>query len=219
MNAKVVIASLMLVACAGAAAAASTAGGARATLQKRLGESGRAEVTLRITQSDPLAGGLRTVHATLALEAPDRARLEVPATGEKVTLRSDGGEWLQPRGRQLLRLRAEHGALAMRWWRALLDPHASWRERALADGRVRVTLAAEAGAAADSVRVTLAAEAGAAADSADLWLDARGLPTRLELASGPGGSYRLNGWRFLRARGPAAFKLAPPAGYEVVELP
>lgn len=204
MNARLVIAALLCLAGATTAVAAPAPGGARGTLQKRLAESGRAEVTLRITQNDPLAGGLRTVHATLALEAPDRARLEVPATGEKVTLRADGGEWLQPRGRQLLRLRAEHGALAMRWWRALLDPRAAWRERTLADGRVRVSLAAEA---------------GAAADSADLWLDARGLPARLELAGGPGGSYRLNGWRFLRARGVAAFKLATPAGYEVVELP
>ncbi len=184
--------------------ASAAPAGARATLQKRLAASGRAEVTLRITQSDPLAGGSRTVHATLALEAPDRARLEVPATGEKVTLRADGGEWLQPRGRQLLRLRPEHGALAMRWWRALLDPEAAWRERRLADGRVRVTLAAEH---------------GAAADSADLWLDAHGLPARLELASGPAGSYRLNGWRFLRSRGVAAFRLAVPAGWEAVELP
>ena len=42
------------------------------------------------------------------LRKPDRVRLDFTTTGEKITLRSDGGEWLQPATKQLIRIPAEN---------------------------------------------------------------------------------------------------------------
>lgn len=175
----------------------------RRVLHSKLRAAGRAEVALRITSHDPISGRSRVLHATLALEPPHRARLEIPSSGEKLTMRGDGGEWLQPRSRQMLKLRPEHGALAMSWWQALLDPEVAWSERRLADGRWRVVLG----------------EGDGGADSTDLWLGADGLPSRMERTGEGGGAFRLSGWRFLRGRGEAAFRLQAPPGFEVVELP
>lgn len=175
----------------------------RRALHAKLRGSGRAEVALRVTQPDPLGGRERVLHATLALEPPNRARLEIAASGEKLTMRGDGGEWLQPRAKQVLRLRPEHGALALRWWQALLDPGASWSERRLPDGRWRVVLRGDE----------------FDADSTDVTLGADGLPARLDRVGEGGGSYRLSGWRFVRSRGEASFRLRTPPGFEAVDLP
>ena len=59
-------------------------------LVRSLAERGRAEATLRYLVASAPGSAPRSVHATLALEPPDRARLDVPATGEKITLRGDG---------------------------------------------------------------------------------------------------------------------------------
>ena len=51
-------------------------------------------------------------------------------------------------------------------------------------------------------------------------LDARGLPSRLELGDAESGlSYRISGWRFAAPKGVAAFRLATPPGYESVDMP
>ena len=172
-------------------------------LVRSLAQRGRAEATLRYTVAVAPGAAPRSMHATLALEPPDRARLDVPGTGEKITLRGDGGEWLQPSMKQLVMLRPRHAVGALQWWRVLLGDGAGVRERRLAQGGYRL--------------VTTTVHA----DSADVWLDARGLPARLELPDGTGGRavYRLAGWRFSRARGNAAFHLATPAGYVPVEMP
>ena len=166
-------------------------------LAAELKRAGRAEVTLSWDAGDGRRFG------SLALEPPSLARLEVGTTGEKVTLRADGGEWLQPALHQLVRLSPEHSGAAMRWWRLLAGGEPA-RERRLGRGCYRLVVGA-----------------GAEADSADVWLDARGLPARLVLGSGLAGQqeYGLRGWRFARARGVPSFRISPPPGVEVVELP
>ena len=80
-------------------------------LVRSLAQRGRAEATLRYVVASAPGSAPRSVRATLALEPPDRARLDVPATGEKITLRGDGGEWLQPSMKQLIKLRTIYDLL------------------------------------------------------------------------------------------------------------
>lgn len=89
-------------------------------LAARLRERGRAEAVVSCISTDPLSGATRRARGRLALEPPDRARLDFVATGERITLRRDGGEWLQPATRQLLLLPAGRAAAALRWWAVLL---------------------------------------------------------------------------------------------------
>ncbi len=188
-----------------AAAAPSPALQCSAALVRSLGANGRAEATLRYGVPAS-GGGTRSVRATLALEPPSRARIDVPATGETIVARADGGEWLQPALRQLLRFEARQAAPALRWWRVLLAADRSARERSLGGGRYVLVLLSER---------------GAPEDSAEVWLDPRGLPARLIVPAGDpeGAVYRLGGWRFTRARGEAAFRLRAPAGYESIDMP
>jgi len=174
-------------------------------LIERLRKAGRAEATLERSMPDPIAGKTIRVRGLLALEPPDRASLYFPSTRERVTLRADGGEWIQPELRQLLRLGPERAAAARRWWEVLLAANAD----RFSARRIGVS------------RFVLAAREGAAADSVWLELDRRGLPSRLELAEDADQRtvYRLSGWRFSRARGRASFTLDPPAGYTVVQVP
>lgn len=172
-------------------------------LVRALARHGHAEALLRYVLPPTPGAAPRSVKASLMLEPPDRARLDVPATGERITLRRDGGEWLQPSMKQLVKLRPQHAVAALHWWRVLLGDGAGVRERRLPRGGYRL--------------VTTVGHA----DSAVVWLDQKGLPVRLELPDGSGGHavYRLASWRFSRARGEAAFRLATPAHYVMVELP
>ncbi len=183
---------------AAATPTASRLGGFLAQLAK----SGRAEVRIErraaggATDDTPLRG-------RVVLEPPDRVRVDFEGTGERVTLRSDAGEWLQPRLRQLVRLGPARAREALRWWDLLLGPtRAGFTERALDDRRVLLVRAASA----DSVWVTL---------------DGRDRPARLEVAIEGGGRdvFRLGRWSFGAPRGTRDFVIAPPAGYEVVDLP
>jgi outer membrane lipoprotein-sorting protein len=171
-----------------------------------LRRTGRAEATVRLRRTDALSG--RTVErgGRLALELPGRARLDFD-DGERLTLRPDGGDWLQPALRQLVRVGPRGAAGALQWWGALLDPAGAGLEERRA-GERSFTLRVRGGAAG-------------AASVQRLELDGRGLPRRLVLQSAEGGSleYRVSGWRFVRARGAGAFTLAAPAGVEVVTLP
>ena len=195
---------------AGLAASGTHAASLEATraLAAGLARTGRAEATLSWSVQGPPGSAAEALHGMLAVEPPDRARLDVAGTGERITLRADGGEWLQPRLKQFVRLNARHSVAAMRWWRLMAGsagaPGVS--ERRIGLGHYRLLVAA-----------TPAAEA----DSADVWLDVHGLPARLALADGLGGEsgYRLAGWRFTRARGERAFRLTAPPGVETVEMP
>jgi outer membrane lipoprotein-sorting protein len=173
-------------------------------LTQALRTHGRAEAALRYALP-ALDGTPRTVRATLALEAPVYARLDVATTGEKLVVRSDGGEWLQPQAHQVLHFRAAQAAAPLRWWRVLLGDEVGACERRSGDGFV----------------LTLIDSHGAPVDSARVWLDGHGMPSRLEVGDGGGGmtTYRLSNWRMLPGRGAAAFQLSLPSGYESVELP
>lgn len=188
-------------------ASAATLEATRA-LAAKLARTGRAEATLVWKVAGPPGSAAQALHGTLVVEPPDRARLDVAGTGERITLRADGGEWLQPRLKQFVKLTARHSVAAMRWWRLMAGSAApaGTHERRLGASHYRLL-----------VEATPAAEA----DSADVWLDAHGLPTRLALADGRGGEsgYQLSRWRFTRAQGVAAFKLSAPPGVETVELP
>lgn len=175
-------------------------------LLARLRASGRAEATVETAVEDLLSGKTRTVRGRLALELPHCARLDF-SQGESLTLRDDGGDWLQPGTRQLVRSGPRSAAAALRWSAVLLESRAEeFRERALAGRGYELTPVGADSAAGERQRV---------------WLDSNGYPGRLEIVS-PGGerrAYRLSGWRFARARGRAAFVLRAPPGFETVELP
>jgi len=189
------------------------AAGARDTLESARGlaarfrTAGRAEARVERRARDAFTGRWRSIQGRVALEPPDRALLEFPATGERLALRGDGGEWLQPALGQMLRLGPENAAAARRWWE-LLIPGAGggFIERPLGAGRYAVVRTEETGSGADTAWVVL---------------DSRGLPARLEHRDPGGGriEYRLRGWTFPRARGRAGFVIAPPDSLEIVDLP
>lgn len=170
-----------------------------------LARTGRAEALLSWSVPGPPGALSETMSGALALEPPDLARLDVRGNGERITIRGEGGEWLQPAMKQLIKLTPRHSVAAMRWWRLFVSGTGAI-ERQLAPRRYRLTIEGTP---------------QAAADSADVWLDARGLPSRLELSDGMGGKqvYRLAAWRFAKPKGVAAFRLSAPPGVEVVEMP
>jgi hypothetical protein len=170
-------------------------------LADRLRATGRAEA--EVTQSLP---GDATAHrGTLALEPPDRVRLDFPKTGERLTVRTDGGEWLQPAAKQLLVLRPEHAAEAARAWSIFLDGERSAYAESGRGPRRSALIPREPGGPIDSVVVSL---------------DAAGLPARLEaFTAGERLVYTFQSWRFTRPKGSTAFTLRAPAGYGIIELP
>ncbi len=100
---------LSAAAAAGGEALRSTRG-----LLARLKAAGRAEARVTTTVQDPIAGHAQTTTGRLALELPRHARLDF-AGGESLTLRDDGGDWLQPRARQLVRSGPRSAEAVMRW--------------------------------------------------------------------------------------------------------
>ena len=178
---------------------------ASAALATRLAASGRGTARLERHERDPFTRAPVITRAGLALEPPDRARLDFD-TGERVTLRADGGEWLQPQLGQLLRFSGDQSEAALRWWRLLLPGEAAhFREVAAGTRRWLV----------------LAPQSAGFADSAWVELDRSGLPARLAFrdASGESVSVAFRDWRFARARGRAAFVLTAPPGVQTIELP
>src|SRR5215831_5616974 len=192
---RIVAAAVVGLVCIGTAWAAPLE--STRALAAGLKRTGRAEVTL--AWDIPGAAGSPAAHhrGTLALEPPDLARLDVAGTGEHITLRADGGEWLQPSLHQMMILKPRHSVAAMRWWRVLAGS-AGVTERKLAPNRYRLFIAGSA---------------DAPADSADVSLGSGGLPERLTLDDGAGGHsvYRLSSWRFTKARGAEAFHVSAPA--------
>ncbi|HVP13898.1 MAG TPA: hypothetical protein VMS88_00060 [Terriglobales bacterium] len=172
-------------------------------LVTRLESSGRAEAVVRLARRDPLSGRTSTLSGRLALELPGCARLDL-SDGEAMTLRPDGGDWLQPATRQLIHggVRAVAGLLT--WWGALLDTSgAEFRETKVAGSGYR--LKSRAFGEELSQRVDLGAN---------------GLPRRVVAALSPEDSleYRISSWRFTHPRGRDAFVLQAPRGYEVVHV-
>ena len=204
----VLVAGAMLAAPSGAPSGAAGATperlAATRALLDRLRASGRAEVAVRTVRPDPLGEGTRVVTGRLALEPPRFARLDL-STGERLTLRADGGDWLQPATRQLVRAGARSAGAALAWWGVLLESgHERFRERA--EGRRTFVLTPADSEAAGPTRVTLGSG---------------GLPAAIEVedAAGERVTWRFSGWRFVRPRGRTAFVLEAPPGYDVVEMP
>ena len=169
-----------------------------------LRSAGRAEAGLRLTRVDPLTGRARAVRGRLVLELPGLARLELE-DGERLTLREDGGDWLQPATRQLVRAGRRSAAGALMWWGVLLDPQGSGAVERRSGARAYTLTSGEAGEVSTQ-RIELGTD---------------GLPRRLTVEVSPGEriEYSLSRWRFLRSRGRADFVLEAPAGFEVVEMP
>lgn len=165
-------------------------------LQLKLAATGRAQARVTLT-----TGGV-TQHGRIAFEPPRLARLDLD-DGETLTLHGDGGEWVQPRHRQVVHGGAQSAAAALTWWMAFVDP-AGFHEHAVRAGTWDITPPDSLGAGHARVR-----------------LDARGLPARLAITSGAGETSvaTLSGWRFSRPRGRAAFVARTPAGFEDVSVP
>lgn len=166
------------------------------------GHAGEATVSYALAD---MGGTPRTVTGRVRVESPDRVRIDFTTTGEKITLRNDGGEWLQPATKQLIRIPAERASGALRWWRVLLPGSGeSFHEDALGGRRYRITSRDVPNG------ITVIAR-----------LDAHGLPAELmvEGMQDQPVTYRLQGWRFGPAHGPASYHLTAPPGWEVVDLP
>jgi outer membrane lipoprotein-sorting protein len=176
-------------------------------LVAKLAGSGRGEAPVVVSQSDPMGGPDREDRARLALEPPDRVRLDFSRTGERIALRGDGGEWLQPAARQLVRIRREQAGLSSWLWEVFLKGGGdAFAERASGEGRY--TLEPRDHDAGLPGRITVA-------------LDAGGLPAEVRFVESDGVEirYRFSGWSFRAAKGSRAFTLSAPHGYAVVDLP
>ncbi len=174
-------------------------------LGARLRAEGHAECRFVRIVTDSWTGRPTRTPGRIALEPPDRARLDFPTTGERVTLRGDGGEWLQPRLRQLVAFGPARAGDARRWWQLLIDGSAPGIDVSARPGR-RLLLVSTGG--------------GVGPDSASLELDAAGLPTRLGVEDGAQQvEYRFSRWTFGPPRGTAMFQQRAPAEYERVEMP
>jgi len=167
------------------------------------GKSAEARVAFELP--DPLGGTPRPTSGRVRVEPPDRVRLDF-TSGERVALRGDGGEWLQPASRQLLRISAERAETALQWWRVLLpESRARFREDSVGVRRYALT---PLGDDSEATRIVVQ-------------LDRRGFPARLEVSGLGDGvvTYRLSNWSFGPARGASAYRLSAPPGFETVDLP
>lgn len=175
-------------------------------LARRLQASGRAEARFDRVAVDALSGRKVRSRGRIALELPDRALLQFESTGERIALRGDGGEWLQPALRQMIVLTPDRAAAARVWWAVLAGgepPGISIRREKDRRYLLRAAGSAESGAA-----------------SATLTLDGRRLPSALELdEEGERSTYEFSSWRFAAPRGRKAFVLEAPPGFEVVPMP
>ncbi len=198
--ARVLALALACAVASGAPAATAAPARAAAALLVRLQQRGRAEVRIerRPTRDETIR---RAWQGTLVLEPPDRARLDIAGSGERMTCRSDGGEWLQPALGQMLRLGPGRVAPLLDVWTLLIGGTAAARLQETALGARRYRLVPQRGAV-DSAWVTLGLD---------------GLPARLETQVGAERSdWRLRDWRFSRARGREAFVLRAPSGIAVI---
>lgn len=210
---RAVLAAGVALAClvAGEARAATppAGGGLAATraLVAKLSRAGRGEASVTVSVTDPMGGPDLVQAGRLALEPPDRARLDFAASGERVALRGQAGEWIQPHTRQMVRLGPEQAGMAAWLWDILIrGGTGGFSERATGARRHALTPLDRDGGLPEGILVEI---------------DAQGLPALIEFAESPGVTtrYRFKGWRFTRARGPSAFTLTAPRGYAVVELP
>jgi len=204
-NAAPVAALVVALAVACSAAPMSAAGpGPKATreLARRLA-TGRGEVAIVQREADTFGEVGPAHHGTLALEPPDRLRLALEG-GEVLTVRRDGGEWLQPSLGQMIRFGASGAGAATHLWGLLLG---------------RSEDAVESPRGANGWKLRFDSE-DAALDSVWLDLGPDRLPKRLVAWPSAGGRFeaRLGAWKFAKAAGAKAFTQRAPKGIEVVPL-
>lgn len=176
-------------------------------LVAKLSAVGRGEVSITVTLTDPMGGPDHVQAGRLALEPPDRVRLDFPATGERVAVRGEAGEWIQPQAHQMVRLGQEQAGMAAWLWEILMKGGTGgFTERSTGPRRHALTPRDREAGLPEGIVVEL---------------DAAGLPARIEFIESPGVStrYRFRGWRFSRPRGTAGFTLSAPRGYTVVAVP
>lgn len=173
-------------------------------LRARLRRGGRASASFSHRLTDE-QGVSAPRSGRVALEPPDRVRLDFHDDGECLTLRGDGGEWLQPSVRQLVLLPADQVGAAARLWDLFLDGRPEGISERLVRKRTYLLTAESAEPAAfDSVWVTL---------------DPSRLPARIEASlNGQRVSFALSGWSFGTARGVSAFTQVAPTGVATVPL-
>src|SRR6185503_16810652 len=113
-------------------------------LVARLAATGRGEAAITVSIADLMGGADRVDRGRLALEPPDRARLDF-ATGEKLAVRGDGGEWVQPAARQVIRMTRDQVGLAAWLWETFMKGgQSAFTERALGGRRFLLTPRADA---------------------------------------------------------------------------
>jgi hypothetical protein len=175
-------------------------------LGRRLQAAGRAEVRFERNAPDPFGGAATKIAGRLALESSNRAELRFPSTGERLTLREDGGEWLQPELRQMIVFQKRHASAALRWWQAVLGAAEKLERRRVGEREWVVLAPATRGIPADSIRVRLSRD---------------GLPERIEVNEGlpEPAVYAFTSWKFTRPLGRSAFVVEAPESYEVVPMP
>jgi len=199
-----VVLLVLVLAAAQAAAAATASLQSTKPLVDRMARSGRAET--RIGQTISSEGEtLRSAHGRLALEPPNRLRIDFDG-GEKVTMRKDGGEWIQPGVRQMLMLKPGQAQAAVSIWKTFLSGGGeAFHERALGARRFQLVSRDTSSGLPDSVLVEQGSD---------------GFPARIDLwVGGEQWSLHLSHWTFAHARGDSAFKLRAPSGYQVFDWP
>jgi hypothetical protein len=196
-------------ACALALAGAWSAAGAlepRASdaVARRLQAAGgaRVEAVQRAEPDGP--GRADSVRLAITLRPPGYLRVEHADRSHALVLRPDGGELLDHRLRQLVRLDAAQAARAAGVWRLFLTGSGRLGERRLGPGRFAVLIPAEGESPAESVWVALGPDS---------------LPRRLEIGSPPSLRLDFSRWRFGSPAPLARFRLAAPPGYAVVDWP
>ena len=193
---------VLATAASGSAAPAPAPTPASRVLAERLAQAGRMEAALTQVVDDPLGGPASERRGRIAIERPERVRLDYDG-GESVTLREDGGEWLQPKLTQMLVFDAAGAGAAATAWDLLLGRDIALQTRPLGPATWRMRPLHPAAGLPDSIEVVL---------------DHEGLPKRLQAWVGGEQtvSFRMSGWHASRPRGRTAFVLQAPPGYEVI---
>jgi len=201
-GASALIVVLALAAAKSPAPASSPAPQASRALATKLQAGQGAETSFRERLEDPI-GGTHERSGRLRIESPALVRLDYGDSGEAITLRPDGGEWLQPGLGQMLKFGAS-GQEVARVWRLLLGTSSEGmtERRRTARGW------------------TIVPSDSDLADSAWVDLDAAGMPARLTVFTGEASTnieYRFTGWKFGPPKGKTAFTIKPPKGIHVID--
>jgi hypothetical protein len=171
---------------------------------RRLRAAGGARVQVLQRVSPGGAGVADTVRLMITLRPPGWLRLEHADRSFALTLRPDGGEVLDHKLRQLVRLPPAQAARAAGVWSLLLQPDEALVEQRLGPRRSLLLLPEGGGDLPESLWVTVGADS---------------LPTVLEVQGLLGVRLELARWRFVRPPPDSRFRLATPAGYAEVEWP